>query len=330
MVKLLVGAILFLAVSCVTVEEENQPPEITAETSVAEMFQAAIDFGGSTLKDVKRVTSETNRWPAMAKEARLYLRSSLRQGDRGKIIRAAHIYQASVPTLEPAILKLFTRHPSPEIAVIGWQLATVRPSPTVKSFVEDEVSYFVIRNWEQRILYPELATAVRENEVHSVFSVLQLGLLTKGNDEFAKAMVALNPDDSSVPFMDYLGLATIEDLRQINQSTVDVYTCLVILRHFMTNPLPLGHPNLGQLFSFAVSRNPALSDMARGVIEQQMPTFKEQMVYSLAALPLEVQIAFVEGARRNPSSNFRMLLGQLKLVTRYHQVVEEIESIKTF
>ena len=327
----ILAVFIFLAlVGCVTIEEENKPPEISSKSTIPEMFNAAIDFGGPTLKEVKKVTTGTRRWPQMANQVRMYLNKNLRQGKRPEIVRAAHLYQASVPTLEPEVLKLFTRHSDPEIAVIGWQLMAVRPSNPVKTFIEDEVSFFVVRNWEKRILFPELAMAIMENQVSSLYSVLELGLMENGSDEFAKAMVALDGESASAPFMDYLTRATIEDLRQINQTTVNVYTCLVILRHFMSNPLPLGHPNLGQLFIFAVSRNGALSDMAREVIDRQLPSFKDQMVYALARQPMNVQIAFVEGSRRNPSSNFRILLSQLKSVTRFHQVVEEIDSIKTF
>ena len=147
----------------------------------------------------------------------------------------------------------------------------------LKSFIEDEVSYFLRRNWENRLLTPEFARAAQENQVVDVFSLLKVGLEKNKGDDFAKAMLALNSSQVSGPFMDYLAMAPIEDLRQINQTAVDVYTCLVILRHFMNNSLPIGHPELGHLFIYAVSRNSALADMAREVIDQQFPKFQEQL-----------------------------------------------------
>lgn len=326
----LMTLILACSVSCVSMEDKDLPPELTHKSTIKELLNGSLDFGGKVLKQTKKIVTETNRWPQMATELRLYLKQNLRLENKANILRAAHLYQASVPALEPEVLRLFTRHHSSEIAVIGWQLAAIRPSSAVKRFIEEEVSYFVIRNWESKLLIPTFAMAVQENEVKSVYSLLQLGLDQSGNDEFAKAMVFLDPERSSAPFMDYLGKATIEDLRQINQSSINVYTCLVILRHFAFNPIPLGHPNVSHLFMYAVSRNTGLSEMARDVIESQLPEFKEQMVHALASLPMEVQISFVEGTRRQPSSNFRILMSQLKLSTRYHQVVEEIDAIKTF
>ena len=318
------------ALSCVTVSEDNTPPAITKEMPVQERFDVALKFGGASLKNVKKVTTIEKQWPEMAKVARTYLRNNVRSAEREEIIRAAQIYQSSVPALEPKVLQIFTRHPSQEISVIGWQLAALRPSEELKTFIEEEVSYFVMRGKETRILMPELASAIMENEVHSVYSVLELGLSENKGDDFAKAMIALNPDAAAGSFMDYLNIATIEDLRQMNQTTVDVYTCLVILRFFMNNPLPLGHQGISQLFAYAVSRNSALSDMAREVIDRQVPSYKEAMTFALASLPMRVQIAFVEGSRRNPSSNYRLLLSHLRQVTRYHQVIEEIDAIKIF
>ena len=179
------------ALSCVTVSEDNTPPAITKEMPVQERFDVALKFGGASLKNVKKVTTIEKQWPEMAKVARTYLRNNVRSAEREEIIRAAQIYQSSVPALEPKVLQIFTRHPSQEISVIGWQLAALRPSEELKTFIEEEVSYFVMRGKETRILMPELASAIMENEVHSVYSVLELGLSENKGDDFAKAMICL-------------------------------------------------------------------------------------------------------------------------------------------
>ena len=328
--KILIMAASLGAISCVTVEEDKEAPKIVRSMPAKEIFDIALKHGGDSMKSLKKVSTKANKWPQMAQLSRDFLAKNIHSADRATLIRTAQVYQAAVPELEAQVLRLFTRHEKQDIAVIAWQLASIRPSAPVKRFIEEEVSFFLVRNWESRLLFPEFARAVQENEVNSVFSLLRMGLMENKGDDFAKAMLALNSRAVAEPFMDYLGTASVEDLRQMNQTTVDVYTCLVILRHFMANSLPVGHPDVGRLFVYAVSRNSALADMAREVIDQQLPQFKEQLTFALAKQPMKVQIAFVEGVRRSPGSNFRILLGQLRGVTRYSQVVEEIDTIKSF
>ena len=59
--------------------------------------------------------------------------------------------------------------------------------------------------------------------------------------------------------MEYISQATVEDLRQLNQTSINVYTCIVIFRFFMDHELPVAHPQIGKLYAFSISRNRALA-----------------------------------------------------------------------
>ena len=209
-------------------------------------------------------------------------------------------------------------------------MASRRPSPQMKRMIDSEINAFLLANQEDRLLLPEMAKAVRVNEVSSVQSLLELGLMVQGGDEFAKTLAELNGDEAAYAFMSYLAKASIDDLRQINQTTINIYTSLVILKYFVVTPIPLGHPALGHLYLYAVSRNPALSELGQTVLDTQYPGFKEVLVHALSMQPIEVQVSFVERIRQKPTANLKLLLSDLKALTRFEQVVEEINSISRF
>ena len=48
--------------------------------------------------------------------------------------------------------------------------------------------------------------------------------------KFAKALAALAPERAGYDFMEYIAQASIEDLRQLNQTSINVYTCIIIFR----------------------------------------------------------------------------------------------------
>lgn len=329
--RLLFGiSFVWTLVSCATLEEDKGPPALTEKTSIQMIFDTAIQYGGDTLKKAKMLTAKTGRWSQLSSISYQYLLKKVPTRDAQQVHRAASLYLVSTPRVDLRIVKTLSRSRRPDLELIAWQMCSVRPSESTRSFLEEEASYFISSNQEARIMTPEFAYAVSSNQVKSLFSVMVRGLSTQGSDVFARAMISLNSGDLSQPFMDYLSRADLDDLRQINQKTIDPYTSLVILRYFLSHPLPIGHQQLGHIFLYAVSRNIALSDMAREVIEYQLPLHKEVLVQSLARQPLKVQVAYVETIRQNPTSHHRQILFELKKMTRYSEVIEEINSIKTY
>ena len=93
---------LSIIVSCVSIDKEEEIPVLDHKSSISEMLNASLDHGGALLKETKKITTETRRWPQMAVEIKLYIKQNLSLENRPKLLRAAHLYQASVPVLEPS------------------------------------------------------------------------------------------------------------------------------------------------------------------------------------------------------------------------------------
>ncbi len=316
--------------SCVSVSGDLQEQEVNRQLPPQELAMTGIQKGGKTLQQVIAIVREKKLHKAVSDQVEVVLRKDISSLKPSQILSACQLYRATTKNFDYKILSRLIRHPHKKVRQYGWLLTGINPSNQMANFIEREASVAIVKDREANLLVPEFAATVRKNQISSLFSLLRIGLLSDGGDEFAKAMADLNPSLAAAPFFDYLGKAELQDLRQINQSQVDPYTCLVIMRYFAVNALPISHPKLSHLFLYAVSRNPALSEMAKTVLDFQIPRAKEHLVYSLATLPIEVQIAFIEGTRRNPTANFKILLTELKKTTRFEQVVEEIDAIKIF
>ena len=124
------------------------------------------------------------------------------------------------------------------------------------------------------ILIPEMARAVKAHQMRGVYTLLREGLMKTGADDFAISMLSLNAESAALDFIDYLSKTDLEDLRQINQKNINIYSCLVILRFFNSYPLPVEHPDIGIIFQYAVSRNTGLNEMARSVLDRQIRVLK--------------------------------------------------------
>ncbi len=179
---------------------------------------------------------------------------------------------------------------------------------------------------EKKVLIPEMARAVRSNQLKSVYTVIRLGLMESGSEEYAKTLISLDPKRASSDFMNYLSLVPVEELRQINFSSLDFYTAMTIMKHFEHFPPEASHAKSHHLYYFAVSRNIAISELAHKIIAGYMPAFKSIMAARLAGLPEWVQVAYVESARRNMTASIGILLRELKQTTGKRAVEDEIRS----
>ncbi len=321
-----------LGSGCATVStDESKPPLISSETPFEEAIRIAIRYGGKRLDEFKDYARAGKFQPRVSSyTGQLILANGLSM-PTGQLLHAAHLYRFSSPSLNPELLKqLLSANSESARKRIGWQMASLMPSAEVAAAIESLMSQAVVGGYENRYIMPEMADAVLENDVRSLYSFMRLGLLAQGNDSFAKAMAALQPASAARDFMDYLAIASLDDLRQMNQETVNMYSCLVILRFYLTHPLPVADPKVAQLYLYAISRNNALSDMARAVLDRQIPAFKAQMLHYLSRQPMEVQMAFVEGTRHSPSPNIKLLLSEFKSMTAFREVEQEIESIHRY
>lgn len=316
--------------SCATLTGSNSKQVITANTSLSDGYRLATTQGGQTLAEFKRMIKARNAWRELSKLSEQDILKNLNNIPHKNLVNALHLYQISTPLINVDVVKALFAQESRFYIGLAWTLASLKPSDQMAAAIESELTEAIIQGREQLIVSPQMAAAVRANRITSVYSLLRQGLMENGSDEFAKAMIETNSREASWDFMSYLALADLEDLRQINQQSVNMYSCLVILRYFMEHPIPVAHPDFKKFIYYTVSRNAALAEMARSVMEKQIPRFREQFAYWLATEKLEIQMAFVEGARQNPTPNIKLMLSSLKSMTRFREVSEEIDAFQRF
>ncbi|MBF0440912.1 MAG: hypothetical protein HQK54_03320 [Oligoflexales bacterium] len=330
---LIIAVFSFLGAACVSLRggdsgEKELPPQITEDISTEKAVENGIKFGGDTLVEAKKLIDKRNEWPKVKQQVEKIILTEIKTMSSRSMINAVHLYQIGSLEVDMGMLKAFLASNRAEIRQIGWQMAASYPSNSVARYLDEVLTKAVLDGDEDRVLIPEMAQAVQVNMIRSEYSLLKQGLMKQRGSEFAKAMMILEPEKASEDFMDYLALATIEDLRQLNQSTVDLHTTLVIFRHFMSHPVSLTNPKYSHLFLYAISRNQTLAEMAHIVIEKQIPQYRNQMALILSTLPVWIQVAYVEGVKDKMNSNVNLFLAQLRDKTSFKEVVEEINSIE--
>lgn len=328
---LLSGLLVFGGSGCESLRQGNErddaPPKLTEKTPLPEIASAAAKFGGQTLEDGKKIVIQRKEQSAAIAWAESQLKDDIENGDPVLIANVMNFYIAMHPQVPIKLVESMVTAQRPIVRQMGWKLASQKPSREMAAFIEGFLTQVVWKNNEESVLLPEMAEAVQTNRVKSVYTLLRQGLMQDGSEPFARAMITLDPDRASSDFFDYLAKATIEDLRQLNQKSINSLTCFIILNHFSTHGVDLDHPKFEMLFFYAVSRNQALAQLANSVLEKQMAFTRENLAYTLARLPIWLQMAYVEGARANPNPNVGLFLGDLKKLTAHKEVVEEIDAV---
>ena len=331
MLKKITSLIFFvLAISaCETMDgSDENGPEITKNMNFNKAYKLAVKHGDVTISSFKDRVRANKEWKLLFKSSRKDLLENYNSMEISELQRVASLYHLTTSTISPEILKNLLRSNRAGARKVGLQMAGLRPSPEVAKVLENTLSLAIIENREKVFYTPELAHAVKANNVSSAYSFIKQGLLATGDDEFAKTLSSLSAERASYDFMDYISQATVEDLRQLNQTSINVYTCLVIFRFFLDNELPVAHPQIGKIFAFSISRNRALADMAVLLLENNISSYREEFVYALAKEPMRIQMAFIENAVRSPTSNIKLLLTDLRGVTAFSEVREEINSFR--
>ncbi|MCX6111305.1 MAG: hypothetical protein NTZ90_17045 [Proteobacteria bacterium] len=309
-------------------KDNKPPPVIYANMDLEKAVAAGIDFGGDTLTNVKRLIKRRNLTePAYAMVAKV-LHENIQSYEHNQLINAGHLYASLPLPVAPAMFHDLVGSGRPLAQQLGWQLAAVKPSPQLVKVIENELTRAIADNDEDSVLVPQMANAVRANHLRDAYTLLRQGLMSKGDEEFALGMIALNPSAASDDFLPYLALPPAEELRQLTMSSVNLYTCITILKHLQKVPPAAGKPGFDHLLFYAVSRNPTLAELAQGVLEQFLPEQTEYLAQMLARQPAWVQIAYVESARRRMNPKEGLLLSELKKSTSENDVVQEISELK--
>ncbi len=317
-------------ISCQTVNPNAvvpiERPKITKDSKLDEAYRQSVAYGSESLQELRDLARDRQQLAELHKLSEIDLLQKHDELPTPVLLNVAHIYRVSSPSMNPMVLQAMARSKQESVRRIGWRLAELRPSTDIGKAIEFLLSEALTKGREEEMLVPEMANAVQENAIKNAYSFLVLGLMQQGNPEYANAMLALDPAKAPSPFIDYLNKADLEDLRQLNQKTVNLLTCTVIFRFFVENPLPLNHPNVSQVFQYAVSRNRALSEMAYAVLEKHIPDNRLALAVLLSRQPVPVQIAFIESSQRESTANLRLFLDDMKDVVQQKEVIEELNS----
>ncbi len=317
-----------LGIGCVSTRpKEVKAPSITDEMPLQDVLQAAQAHGGDTLEAALKRIDRKREVPAAAIWAREQVVKRGGDLEGVELLSTVRLYQEHVAELDQVIFLKLVRDERNLARQLGWQLAANMPSPKVAQWAQDELSVALERGNEQSHMLPQMANAVSANRLGSLYTYMRQGLLSTGDDAFVRAMIRLSPERASADFLDYLALAPIEELRQLTQRSINVYSCMMILRHLALYPAPVHHANYEQVFLYAVSRNMTLSNLANMAIESDLTRAREELAMTLARLPSWIQVAYIESARRNRSTQVSLFLGELRRVSSQEDVIAEIDEV---
>lgn len=335
MLRILACSVVLMLTSCTGHSDDKSPqeplapaPEITASMPLDQAFTAAVNHGGETLTKVKTLLKKRHETDKAGQMALALLQKNPEGLESRQLINASHLVLASAVPLPAKLYSQMVSSSRPLARQLAWFMAARKPTPELARAIELELSRALTENDEDQVLLPQMAEAVAAHRLREAYTLVRQGLMKHGNEEFARTMIVLKPAVAANDFLSYLGQAPVEELRQLTMTSVNSYTCLVILKHLRRYPPELGRAGFEQLFAFAVSRNSAFADHAQVVLEAYVPQNTEVIGQLLARQPVWLQMAFLENTRRGMSTKLRMILSELKKATAEVDVAKEIEEIR--
>lgn len=327
------GLVFLLGTACAkdgkTPEEPMKPaPRITQAMTLDEALKAGIDYGGDTLVDVRKLLKKRKELEKAAPLLREALLDRLETAENHQMMNAAALYMMTNEQPPLAMLEKLIASGRPLAAQLGWQIAAVKPSRAVSGLLDSHLTRALAEGDEESVLVPQMANAVAANGMTGAYTWARRGLMARGDEEFAQAMISLDPERASNDFLPYLSQASAEELRQLTLASVNVYAVIAIMKHLQKVPAEVGAPGFDHLFVYAVSRNVALAELAQEVLVGYVPRHTETLAQGLARHPLWVQIAYLENARRKMNPKIGLLVGELKNSTSEEDVIAEIDELK--
>ncbi len=326
-------AIALIGSSCATTFDagknaSKQAPHISKDMPLETALQAGIDYGGDTARDVRKLISKRKQWPLAEKMLYQAVQDGIIKYENNQLINAVMLYIAGPVTPQEALFNQLVSSGRPLARQLAWQMASALPGKVMRSAMEREMNRAVMDGDEDDILIPAMAAAAQANRMTSAYSLVRRGLMTKNFEDFAQAMAALNPEQATTDFLEYLSLCPPEELRQLTVSSINIFAANVALNHMLKFPPSVSNANIDVLFSYAISRNPGLSDLASTIVENISQKNPGAMALALSRMPVWSQVAFIEGSRRSMTPGKRLFLGELKRVSAEADVVDELGDIK--
>ncbi|MFK7823435.1 MAG: hypothetical protein AB8G05_04730 [Oligoflexales bacterium] len=308
-------------------QENLEPPELTADMSLSELLDAGIKFGDKTLNKSKKIIDRRKQREAAGVYLhRIIIESQLKM-PATSLINAMNFYQFTAYEKAAQLFYILSQSDRNLSQQLAWHLAATMPSTAMGQQVERALSQAIANNEIQQMYLPKMATAVSSNKLIQSYTVVRQGLFDSNHVDFVRAMISLDPRQASHDFVDYLAKASVSELRQLSVKSVDVFACMEIFKHLLNFPVEVTHPRFEHLFLYSISRNNALAEMARKVLISYLPNNNSHLALVLARMPNWVQVAFVEGSRRQLNPQTSLFLRELKKTTSQREVLEEIDHV---
>ena len=326
--KILPVVMTVFGVSCASLwQVSSSLPQNYEGLPVSRLVEVSQEHGIKVLRRVYYQLRDNNK----LKEAGRYILSAVRERrdnyDTVELVNIVHLYQLTADPEAETMFRLLTAEKSPVLVELGWQVATVMPSAGMGKAIAEVMTSALTQGRDRSLFIPQAASAVIENKVAGVYTVLRQGLHHTHNEVFAKAMAAINPQQAASDFIIYLALASVEELRQQTLTTVNIYACVLMLHHLKRYPVSPHQRRFDILFWYAISRNPALSNLAVQVLEGYYRDRVAHVAQLLARLPYWAQFAYVERLGRQLTPLSRKFLVILKQKTSGVDVIDEINQV---
>lgn len=312
--------------ACVSAGRDSEPPEIYDDMTTDEAVDAAVIHGKLTLRKVKNLIDKQKRQGDVKKYLDKKLFSSLSGYEDYEVMNLMNLYHTYHGANAVKLFPVLVQSDRSFLRVLSWNLAADFPSKQMASAIDTEFSRKLTAGEEEDLYLSQMALAVQINRLDSAYTLVRAGLFDKGDVEFARAMLNLKPKLASRDFITYLAKANAEELRQLNQSSVNIHTCIVILKHLAAFPTSVNDRNFSILFLYAVSRNRSLAELAQVVLQKHIAQDRESIALMLSRMPQWTQIAFVDDIRRNSSPYKSSFLADLSSFTPHKVVAEEIRN----
>lgn len=317
------------AVACVTMDgsqQDKKAPKITKDLSIDEAIHIAVTWGEKSLDQFGTYLKMTGTERSSQTHVEEYLlRRALRAGGP-TLVRTVRLYQSYRPRTAPKIFRKLIEKETPLTDMLAWEMAGKLASETMKIEIDALLSKAIEDGDEVKYMTPEAARAIAKNQAKDLYTFLRAGLNNTHHEAFVEAMIQLRPAIASKDFLDYLAQAPIEELRQMNMSSLNVLACTRILAHMRTYPPSISHRHFDHLVLFAISRNNSLRELANEVIDAYLPRHQETIALKISRLPTWIQVAYVDMSRHNRTIGIKLLLAKIRKISSQEDVVEQLSN----
>ena len=326
---LVLGVIIIASGISLSCSTPKVAPQITDKMSTEKIVSIALDYGGVSLNVAKDKITKRGVEEGVATILEKELLEKQDSLSEKRLANGVNLYQYTKKGASYELVRTMIYSNRSMSNDLGWMMASNFPSEQMKNLVEEYITKKIESGNEESLLKPFIASAIKSNNVVSVYSVARLGLMqADDNLIFAEACATLKPKEASTDFLAYLSRANLDDLRQLNQRSINMQTAAFALRHMQKYPPQVSDPNVDVLFLYSLSRNNALSENAYDLLNKLYGDYMEVLSLKLSRLSEWIQICFVEQMREKINTTTRRFLLSLQTNTPYPTVFDEIKDLK--